>query len=80
MILEGLASFAMWIIELIFGGFQLVSLPLNLVSTLIDFMKYGAFVLGGDLLALVFACVFFWLTFKFTAGLLLFLYRLIPLT
>ena len=80
MIIEGLAGFAMWIIELIFSGFQALSLPLNLVSVLIDFMKYGAFIIGGDLLALVFACVFGWLAFKFTAGLTLFLYRLIPLT
>lgn len=80
MILEGLAGFAMWIIEMIFAGFQVISLPVNLISVLIDFMKYGAWILGGDLLAIVFSCVFGWLTFKFTAGLLLFIYRLIPLT
>lgn len=80
MILEGLASFAMWIIQLIFSGFNLISLPTSFISVLIDFMKYGAFILGGDLLAIVFSCVFGWLAFKFTAGLILFIYRLIPLT
>lgn len=80
MILEGLANFAMWIINLIFSGFSIISLPLSFVSVLIQFMNYGSWILGGDLLSIVFATVFGWLTFKFTAGLILFIYRLIPLT
>ena len=80
MILNGLAFFAMWVVNLIFDGFSLVSLPVSFISVLIDIMNYGAWILGGDLLAIVFSCVFFWLTFKFSAGLILFIYRLIPLT
>lgn len=80
MILEGLAGFAMNILSFIFDGFNFLSLPVSLISTLINIMKYGAWVLGGDLVAIVFGTVFFWLTFKFSAGLILFIYRLIPLT
>lgn len=80
MIIDGLATFAMWIIELIFSGFQVISLPANLVSVVLDIMKFGAWILGADLLVIIFGNIFFWLNFKFTSGLVLFIYRLIPLT
>ena len=80
MIIESLSSLSMWFIELLFSGFSALSLPTDLISTTINIMKYGAYVIGGDLVALVFGCILFWLTFKFTAGLVLFIWRLIPLT
>lgn len=80
MIFTGLSNYAMWLIGLIFNGFEFLSLPLGLISTLIEFMNFGSFIIGGDLMSLVFGSVFFWLSFKFTAGLVLFVYRLIPLT
>lgn len=80
MIMEGLSSLAFWFIGLLFEGMQVVSLPVNLMSVLLDFMKGGAWVLGVDLLVLAFTSVLFWLSFKFTAGLLLFVWRLIPFT
>lgn len=80
MIMDGLSSFVYWFIGLLFEGMQVVSLPTNLMSVLLDFMKGGAWVLGVDLLVLAMTSVIFWLSFKFTAGLLLFVWRLIPLT
>lgn len=80
MIIEGVTGLAFWFVGLLFEGFQVVSLPVNLVSVLLDFMKVGAWVLGVDLLGIVFATVSFWLTFKFAAGLILFIWRLLPLT
>lgn len=80
MILNGLSDFAIWIVDLIFLGFQAISLPANLISVLLDIMKFGAWIVGADLLAIIFGNVFMWLSFKFMAGLILFVYRLIPLT
>lgn len=80
MIVEGLASFAIWILNLIFEGFTLISLPANFISFLITILEFGAWVVGGAFLSLVFSNIFFWLSFKLAAGLVLFIYRLIPLT
>lgn len=80
MIIEGIASFGFWVIETIFSSFNVITLPLNLISAVFDIMKFGAWVIGGDLFAIVIGNIFFWLTFKFAAGLILFIYRLIPLT
>lgn len=80
MILNGLSDFAIWIVDMIFAGFQAISLPANLISVVLDIMKFGAWVVGADLLAIIFGNVFMWLGFKFIAGLILFVYRLIPLT
>lgn len=80
MIVEGVTGLAFSIIEFVFSTFQILSLPVNLISVLVDFMQVGAWVIGADLLGLVFSSVIFWLGFKFTAGLVLFIWRLLPLT
>ena len=80
MIIEGVTCLAFWVVGLLFEGLQVVSLPVNLATVLIDFMKIGAWILGADLLGIVFATVSFWLTFKLAAGLILFIWRLLPLT
>lgn len=80
MIIEGVTGLAFWFVGLLFEGLQVVSLPVNLVTVLVEFMRVGAWILGADLLGIAFASVLFWLTFKLTAGLLLFIWRLLPLT
>lgn len=80
MIVESITGWAFFLIETLFSTFQLVSLPVNLVQVLVDIMKFGAWVMGADLLSIVIANVGFWLTFKFGSGVVLFLWRLLPLT
>lgn len=80
MIIESVTGVAYWMIGRLFEGLQIVSLPVNLATVLVDFMKVGAWILGADLLGIVFSSILFWLTFKLTAGLLLFIWRLLPLT
>lgn len=80
MILNGLTDLSTWFISLVFSGFQAISLPANLISVLIDIMKFGSWVIGSDLLAIVFGTIFGWLAFKLTAGLIIFIWELIPLT
>lgn len=80
MIIESVVGFGFWVVELIFSGLNMISLPFNLMTAIFDIMKFGVWVIGADLFAIVIANIFFWLSFKFTAGLVLFLYRLLPLT
>lgn len=80
MILDNLASFAIFILEIIFDSFTLVALPINFISFLITILEFGSWVVGGAFLSLVFGNIFFWFSFKLAAGLILFIYRLIPLT
>ena len=80
MIVDGLLNLTMWFIELLFSGFSAISLPINLVSVLVTILKYGAWVIGSDLVVIIFTTIIFWLTFKLGAGLILFIWRLLPLT
>ena len=80
MIIEGLLDLVFWFIELLFSSFQLISLPTGLLGGLLDFIRVGAWVVGSDILGLAFGTIIFWFTFKLSAGLILFIWRLIPLT
>lgn len=80
MIVEGLIGLAMNFMELLFSGFNLVYIPVDIASTLLNILGYGAWVLGADMVAIVFTTIIGWLLFRFTAGVLVFVWRLLPLT
>lgn len=80
MIVEALINVVFWIINRIFSGFEMIALPVNIASTLIDFMKVGAWVLGPDLLTLCLTSIVMWLLFKSSVGLIVYVYKLLPLT
>ena len=80
MIFNGLADVVFWLFSLIFDGFSIVALPLNTITAVINIMKYGIWIMGVDLFVITWSCIIFWLTFKFSAGLVLFIWRLLPLT
>lgn len=80
MIVESSINVVFWIIGRIFSAFEMVALPVNIASTVIDFMKVGAWVLGSDLLTACLTSIVMWLLFKFSAGLILFIYKLLPFT
>lgn len=80
MIVESLSSIVFWFFGLIFDGFSIIQLPTNLITAVVEIMKYGIWILGLDLFVIFWASVLFWLMFKLTAGLILFIWRLLPLT
>lgn len=80
MIIEGLSNIVFWLFGLIFDAFSIVTLPANLISALLTIIKYGIWIVGLDLWVIFWSCVIGWLVFKFTAGLVLFIWRLLPLT
>lgn len=80
MIVEGLVDFALMLIEGLFSGLQLVSLPTDILTALLDFLCYGTWVVGADLMGIFIASVVAWMGIKFSVGLVLFIWRLLPLT
>lgn len=80
MIVEALINVVFWIINRIFSAFEMIALPVNIASTLIGFMKVGAWVLGPDLLTLCLTSIVMWLLFKSSVGLIVYIYKLLPLT
>ena len=80
MIVETLVGFSLNLIQGLFSTFQIINLPTDLMTALLDFFCYGVWVVGADLMGIVMSTIVGIYTFKFTAGLVLFIWRLIPLT
>lgn len=80
MIVETLLDFSLGLLQVVFSGFQIVTLPTDLLTALLDFFCYGTWVIGADLMAIFLSVVTGIYAFKFTAGLVLFVWRLLPLT
>lgn len=62
------------------SGLSSVALPFQLVGALGSITGYGAYIVGGDLLLIFASVVAFWLTVKLLIGIILFIWRLLPLT
>lgn len=80
MIVETLLGFAATLIQGLFSGLQILTLPLDFMTVLLDILCYGVWVIGADLVGIVFANIVFWLGLKFSIGLVIFIWRLLPLT
>lgn len=80
MIVETLLDFVIYLFMSAIAGFEVVKLPLEIIGVLTNVLQYGVWVVGADVMALVFGSVFGWWALKATAGLLIFLWKLIPLT
>lgn len=80
MIFEGLINILCELIVVAMNGFNLVALPVNVIEALGAFCSYGAYIVGADLLLVFCSCVLGWATIKGGLGLILFIWRLLPLT
>lgn len=80
MIVEGLLDIITSLIFGLFSTFEIVKLPLELIGVLSTILQYGVWVVGADVMALVFSSVFAWWGIKFTVGIVLWLWELLPLT
>lgn len=61
-------------------GVLILSLPVDLIGALATCVQYGQYVMGADLFLAVLASAMFWIGLKATAGLLIFIWKLLPLT
>lgn len=57
-----------------------VSLPLDAIKTLQAITCYGSYVVGSDLLLIFTSVISFWFSVKMGVGIILFIWRLLPLT
>lgn len=80
MIFEALINILCELIVAALSGFNLVTLPVNLIQALGAFCSYGAYIVGADLLLVFCSCVLLWMSIKGVLGLILFIWRLLPLT
>lgn len=63
-----------------FSGMEIIGLPLQLINTLQTILVYGIWVVGADIMAIFVAMVVGWWSIKFTVGLVVWLWELLPLT
>ena len=58
---------------------SVITLPVNMISTLSSIWGYGTFILGSDLFIICMSSFFFWFMARFVIGLVVFVWRdLIP--
>lgn len=80
MIFEPLINIIVELIVVAINGFNLVTLPVNALEALATIMVYGNAVVGADLMLVFASNVLAWMGLKLTVGILLFIWRLLPLT
>lgn len=80
MIVEGVCSFACRLLYSLFSTLEIVTLPVDLISTLAHILQYGTWVVGADVLLLFTGSVALWWGVKASIGVALWLYDKLPLT
>lgn len=80
MIIETILQWSCNLIVGLFSLFEVVNLPSDAISVLYSILCYGVWVVGSDLMLIFISTVMGWITFKATVGLVIWLYKLIPLT
>ena len=80
MIIEYFIELSFWFIDLIFSGFSLVGVPVSAISVFYNLIDLGVWIVGAECFGALMSSVIFWMGFKLSAGFILFLWRLLPLT
>lgn len=80
MIGEALIDLCFSIFRGLFTAMEFVSLPTQLISTLSTITAYGVWVVGADILGLLFASVVGWWGVQMSIGLAVWLWDRLPLT
>ena len=80
MLIESLLQLVSSLLFSMVSGLEAIKLPVELLGVLVNVLEVGLWVVGADVMAYVFASVFFWWTLKATVGLAIFVWKLLPLT
>ena len=80
MILTVLLNFTVNCFCGLLNGLKILSLPVDMISALFTIIKYGNYIVGTDLMLIIFGSIMGWLTIRTTVGVVLFIWRLLPLT
>ena len=68
------------IISTALEGIHALSLPINLLQAIATFSGVGVWLVVADWITIFCQCVLFWCSVKMTIGIVLFVWRLLPLT
>ena len=80
MIGESLIDLFFGLFSGLFSTLDFLNIPLDLMNVLTDFMAYGNWIVGVDVLAIFVASVVFWWVFKMSIGLIVWVWDRLPLT
>ena len=80
MIQESLIQFICNLLIAGCSGLEILTLPTDFINVLTSILAYGVWVVGSDVLLLFSGSVLFWLTLKSSLGLVIWLWKLLPLT
>lgn len=80
MLLVGLLNLTRSIISVALNGLGVLPWPPALFGVLADITGFGVWVLGSDLILAFTAAVVFWIVLKMSLGVIIFIWRLLPLT
>ena len=80
MIIEFFVTLVTNLLNSALSAAQVLTIPSDIAGALSTFIAYGNYVVGGDLLLLFATSVTTWMTLKLTVGVVLFVWRLLPLT
>lgn len=80
MILEALINLFFDFLMSLFDTFHLITLPTDVIEALRNFVVYGGYVVGNDLLILFGTTIFSWVGLKLTVGISLRIWEMLPFT
>lgn len=80
MITSTLLSWFFSFLTHLLNGFDVLSLPSNFITLISNVVVYGTWVIGADLLGIIISTAVWWWTLKLVIGIVLFIWRLLPLT
>lgn len=80
MVIEFFINLFVSFIDGFIGAVSIVTIPTDIISALSTVISYGSWVVGSDLLVIFATCVFTWTTIKLTFGLVIFIWKMLPLT
>lgn len=80
MIVESLVDMFINLMLLVCDTISLVPLPVALMNVLFDILCYGTWIIGADFMAIFLSVIVGWFSARFTIGITVFLWELLPLT
>lgn len=80
MIVEGVVGLFFSIFRTFLSGLEIVHLPYQFINVLSTILSYGIWIVGADVFGLFITSVVSWWVIKFTVGLVIWIWELLPLT
>lgn len=80
MILEFLINIVVTLLSGFISGVSLASIPVDMIKALQTVCAYGSWIVGADLLLVFASCVFVWTGVRIASGIVVFIWKMLPLT